>query len=557
MGIQPYIPNNDKIETTLVVNNNDEALHTLLKQVDVKFELNKIPTAIFTLVQASANSGAQKIFDKLKPNDNIEFSCGNQKSPPILFKGFIKNIDKINNNAVKLQCKDHAFRLTEITDEAVNEADIQNKIDSILKNKQLTNNIAIGHWGKEIVTQTSNKSNWDYLISFLDSIGEMVVVKNGEFTTLSINKKLSELPEETYIAEQGINIHDINANKNVNNQIENIKIYTTFTGSNETVEIDSSLTFPNDLKKEAPPIRLSQTSLSEETLSLMANAMVAKSYHAVIQGTLNTIGNTTANLGDFLKISRYDKAIDDQKYIISGEQHSLENGCWKTIYSFGLESSNNFAQKVAPDSPTTSNETRLGINNTINGIHIGKITQLEDDPKKLFRIKVNIPTISNKGDGLWARLSSLQAGNKRGGFFIPDVGDEVIVGFFNNSADNPVILGKLYNTDNPPPFPITKGNEIQGIVSKEGTKIIIDDKNKAIELSTKTGHTLLISDAEKGFVMKDANGNKIVMNADGITLESASNFTIKAKGKINMQSMQSILKADTQMELKGKLIKLN
>ena len=558
MEITPYISDVEKLETSLVVDGNDNALHNLLKRADVKFEINKIPTANFVLVSSLKDEDERALIDGLVINKEIEFSLGGVDNQEVLFTGFIKSIEKnVNCNGsctVKLACKDLAFQLTEETLEESFDLNIEEKIDEIIA-APLVNNIDIGGWGEEMVTQTSDNSNWDYLLSFLDSIGQMVVVRNGEFSAVDINV---DLDVATYLAEKGINLHDINITKNGSEQLSSVKIITTRTGENELTEVDSNVSYPSTSDVISPPIRISQTSLSVETLQLMVNAIVSRSFLAVTHGTIKTFGNITAQLGQTLNIKNFNEEIDDQDFLITKERHTVENGCWNTEYTIGLESAGGFAQSISSQNGLAATpETRLGLNNSIPSLQLGRVIQLEDDPEELGRIKISIPTISNNDEGLWARLSSIQAGNERGGFFIPEVGDEVIVGFLDNTSDNPVVLGMVYNSENKPPLPITADNFIQGIVSKEETSILIDDEKKSIELSTKAGNKLLISDDENGLVLEDANGNKIVMSDKGIVLDSASDISIKAKGKIEIEGMQSAIKASTQMEIKGQMIKLN
>ena len=54
------------------------------------------------------------------------------------------------------------------------------------------------------------------------------------------------------------------------------------------------------------------------------------------------------------------------------------------------------------------------------------------DPKGWGRVEVTLPWSPDAGgDGYaaWARLATLMAGDDRGTWFIPDVGDEVLVAF--------------------------------------------------------------------------------------------------------------------------------
>jgi uncharacterized protein involved in type VI secretion and phage assembly len=248
--------------------------------------------------------------------------------------------------------------------------------------------------------------------------------------------------------------------------------------------------------------------------------------------------------------------IDATSLVISSEHHNIENGCWNTEYNFGLENNNSYAETIS--STTPSNEYRIGQSNTMQGLQIGVVTKIHEDPDNQFRIKVRIPLISEQGEGVWARLASIQAGPDRGGFFIPEVDDEVVLGCFNNNPDTPVILGKLYSSARPAPYEIKEENFIQGMVSKEGTRIIIDDEKKTVEISTKTNKKLVIGDDVKGFYVQDKeSGSSISVNDKGITLDSKKDIILKATGNIKIEGVENSFKASGNMNLEGALINLN
>ena len=68
----------------------------------------------------------------------------------------------------------------------------------------------------------------------------------------------------------------------------------------------------------------------------------------------------------------------------------------------------------------------------ISGLQTAVVTQLENDPKGEHRIMVKMPVISTSDEGIWARIATLDAGDTRGSFFLPEIGDEVVVGFLND-----------------------------------------------------------------------------------------------------------------------------
>jgi uncharacterized protein involved in type VI secretion and phage assembly len=80
----------------------------------------------------------------------------------------------------------------------------------------------------------------------------------------------------------------------------------------------------------------------------------------------------------------------------------------------------------------------------VQGLQFGLVTQIENDPDGEFRIQVRLPVIDLQSPGIWARVATLDAGQDRGTFFLPEIDDEVIVGFVNDDPRDAVVLGMLH-----------------------------------------------------------------------------------------------------------------
>ena len=59
---------------------------------------------------------------------------------------------------------------------------------------------------------------------------------------------------------------------------------------------------------------------------------------------------------------------------------------------------------------------------------------------------------SNEKSTCWVRVSQPWGGKGWGGYFIPRIGQEVIVDFLNGDPDRPIIVGRVYNDDQPIPY---------------------------------------------------------------------------------------------------------
>ncbi|WP_308003370.1 phage baseplate assembly protein V [uncultured Chryseobacterium sp.] len=556
MPVQPYIPTDDLLKLEFLTDEKDNGLDALLKEAQVTFELNKIPFAKFTFIASNpdVDTTADLPIDLLKKGQKIELKVTVNKKPQTLFKGFIKSVEKSiseSSTTVKIECKDQAYQLTKPSNESDDSTEtFKAKLDRFFSQANITNKIESEgqSWEEEYITRNPHTIPWDYLVGFLDSIGMMVNVRNGEFSTLDI---LEAVPEEKYAAENGINVFMFSGREDESKKLSkaSIEYWDPSSQSMEKIEAEQ------EAEKNIKTLSLNESRFLTSTMTRMTNTFLKRSNHAVIQGELSTFGNLEAKAGDFLICNKVNKEIDKKKLLIRKEYHTFENASWKTEYTLGVESEQSFTEINSPSVPAQQAQT--GQTNSVSGLQIGVVTQIEEDPDNQFRIKVRIPTLSESGEGVWARLANVFSGNEMGSFFIPNVNDEVIVGCLGNNPDTPIILGSLYSSQNAMPFPIEKENYMKAFVTKEGTKIQLDDEKKSIELSTKKGNKLLISDDEKGFVLEDENGNKILMNADGITLDSSKDLILKARMDFKMDSAKAALSASATMDVKGSIIKLN
>ena len=98
-----------------------------------------------------------------------------------------------------------------------------------------------------------------------------------------------------------------------------------------------------------------------------------------------------------------------------------------------------------------------------------------------------------------ARLATLMAGNQRGSFFRPEVGDEVVVGFELGNINRPVILGALWSDVDQPPegADTSSSNNIRMIVSRLKHQIVLDDTSSAGKVTIKSagGISIVLDDA--------------------------------------------------------------
>ena len=81
---------------------------------------------------------------------------------------------------------------------------------------------------------------------------------------------------------------------------------------------------------------------------------------------------------------------------------------------------------------------------TIPGLVCGVVTNV-NDPDGKGRVKVSLPWLAPSYETGWARVAQPWAGKTSGAVFVPDVSDEVLVGFEYGDPRRPYVLGGLFN----------------------------------------------------------------------------------------------------------------
>ena len=265
---------------------------------------------------------------------------------------------------------------------------------------------------------------------------------------------------------------------------------------------------------------------------------------AKIRGKVTTDGTADVLPGQLIQLNGVGERFEG-KLFVTGIRHQITEGLWETTFQFGINPEW-FAQTYNVQQPLSG-----AMLPAIQGLHIGIVTQLENDPDGEDRILVKIPVINNDEDGIWCRLATLDAGKNRGFVFRPEIEDEVIVGFINNDPRHAVVLGMLHSSAKPAPIPGSDDNNEKGYVSRSEMKMIFDDDKISYSLETPAGNKFIISEDETAINLEDQNGNKITMNQDGISIESIKDIKLKAANDLNAEGVNIGIKGSAQTKVEG------
>jgi len=168
------------------------------------------------------------------------------------------------------------------------------------------------------------------------------------------------------------------------------------------------------------------------------------------------------------------------------------------------------------------------------GVYPALVSDIRD-PESSGRVRVTLPWAPDNGGEryeVWARLATLMGGRERGSWFVPDVGDEVLVVFEGGDARRPYVLGGLWNGSDAPPAAMDgAGNNFKKVLrSRNGVQVTLDDQDGQEQFIAETpgGQKLTLKDGPGSIEIADSNGNSIRLEASGITLNTSAVVTINA-----------------------------
>ncbi len=153
------------------------------------------------------------------------------------------------------------------------------------------------------------------------------------------------------------------------------------------------------------------------------------------------------------------------------------------------------------------------------------------DPEGLGRVQVQYAWQKPMGESTpWIRLSSTAGGSGQGFFFVPEVGDEVIIGYENNNAEIPYVQGSMYNASSIPDSFKSGNNHLKAIKTRSGNQVTLNDADGSVTIADPSGNTIVM--AGNGEITINAP-NKITLASTDIALEASNNLTVNAGSNIN------------------------
>ncbi|KDN18763.1 VgrG-related protein [Amycolatopsis rifamycinica] len=180
------------------------------------------------------------------------------------------------------------------------------------------------------------------------------------------------------------------------------------------------------------------------------------------------------------------------------------------------------------------------------------------DPAKLGRVKLTFPWLDKDFSSTWARTVQPGAGKDRGAVVLPEVGDEVLVGFEHGDFEAPYVLGGLYNGVDSTPSKFTKPlvDDNSGEVTLRG---FVSRKGHKLEFAEEDG--IILSSGDAKFVVKIDQKNQVIEVTSGksVTVKARNGVSIDAgTGPLELKGQKVSVKSQTDASIEAtSQLKLN
>ncbi|MCJ8291327.1 MAG: type VI secretion system tip protein VgrG [Flavobacteriales bacterium] len=538
----------------------------------VQKELNRMPFARVSIIDGSVSDRKFEISDsgEFDPGKAIEIQAGYGGEDETIFKGVIvrqgvRMAKGGKSSLLKIEAKDEyaglcigrksAYFYKSLDSDIIGDVlgtHKKNYEANVTRKYELKNEIEATKVEHDEMVQYYC-SDWDFILTRAEKNGMLVNVSDGMFKVATPNLDA----EPTLKLTMGATMFEFESELDSMSQYNTVESSSWNLSDQDVVKIDSDepklgsqgkLT-GSDLSKvlgiDSLAINHSGSVIDKE-LQAWADAKLLRARLARLRGRVKCQGISLVHPGDVVELI----GVGDHysgKVFVSATRHVISKQNWEVDIQFGLEEDWFSNREDIVDSKAS------GLVPAVNGLQIGVVTQIEEDPDSEFRMLVRTPLISDKDDGIWARVAQLDAGNKRGTYFRPEIGDEVVLGYLNSDPRDPVVLGSLNSSKNPAPFTPSDDNDEKGIVTRSEMKLSFDDKDKIIYIQTANDkNRIRLDEKEKGIYIEDQHGNKIEMTSKGILIESASNISFVAQGDITMEGVNISGEAKAEVKFEGK-----
>jgi phage protein D/phage baseplate assembly protein gpV len=273
----------------------------------------------------------------------------------------------------------------------------------------------------------------------------------------------------------------------------------------------------------------------------LAKAVLSQILEGMFEGHGACIGIPELRAGKMVEISGVGRRFSG-KYRLSNVTHTIGESGYRT--TFGVTQRNSgtilqLARRFLVDEPPPNKRKKM--EGSVPAEVINNV-----DSKNLGRVLVRYPGLGVDVMN-WATVIPPDIGV----YFMPDIGDTVLVDFEDGDLDRPVVKGRKWNVKQKPPESPTPTNFKRFIQSRTGHKFVLDDTPGAgkISLSTPAGSEIYLD--EQGNIEAVSSGQALIrLNADGgVQITAPKYLELTSNGDITIAANNVKVKVAGTMDV--------
>lgn len=545
MAVSPMLGAEGAVRVTLLSDGAPVGDAVRLHGVEVRRGVGLIPAASLIVDDGEMPTGDWPVADAatFKPGAAITIRAGYGDDDAVIFTGIVVRlgvrIGRDNFSRLQVHCQDTAVKMTVGRNNATwSDTTDGDVIGRLIAAHGLAADVAATSitYGELVQYYCSD---WDYVMARAEANGLQVVVTDG---TVAVAAAATSDPALTVA--WGVDLLDFSADLDAREQFTTVtgvawdpKAQATASGTAAVATVGDAGNIPAATLAAAvgpdATTLLSATRLAPAALDAWARAQQVRAALSRLQGRMRFQGSAAARVGGMITVAGVGERFSGDVFV-GGVAHDIADGEWTTEVEFGL-ANDRFTERPDVVAPTAA-----GWVPGAAGLQVGIVVKVADDPQGEQRVQVRLPVLGTANAPIWARLMQPYASKGFGAFFLPEVGDEVVIGYFNDDPANPTILGSLYSSNRTPPYPPAPANDTKAIVTRSTARIEINDADIVITVATPAKNQIVISDKEKTITLSDETGNTIVTGPSGIALRSPKDITLNATGAISLDAVQGV-----------------
>jgi phage protein D len=210
-----------------------------------------------------------------------------------------------------------------------------------------------------------------------------------------------------------------------------------------------------------------------------------------------------------------------------------------------------------------TNGSGSGSSAALSGLAVALVTD-NADPEDMGRVKLRFPTLDENYESDWARVSQLGAGPDSGAVFLPEVNDEVLVGFESGDIRRPYIVGGLWNGQDMPRLGdglFDDGRVVRrGLISRLGHRLVFldDDSQSGVSLISGDDSLRLALKQSDSTITVHSDGTIAITSGGTVTIESDADVSISAAGSLSLEGQRGVsISSSATVDIDGTMIELN